>query len=201
MNHKIFILAVMLFSMSICGFAKLEKSVRATVQEEVQHHPKLEIQDLYKFAYQAAMGNEHIMVDTAMVRSYLIEEWRTIDTSSLQPLADYLSNDSSIVRINLQSYKQRGGNIEKLVAAMIQTAKSIQPSVPLLKIYLSQIIALADDAIIPFTVEDVRHHFQEMEAKNFPAVHHSKRYEEFYHPAYRVVAGILVKELAQGSFQ
>jgi hypothetical protein len=141
------------------------------------------------------MGNEHIMADTAMVRSYLQEEWNTIDTSSLQPPAEHLSNDSSLVRINLRPYKQRGGNIEKLVAAMIQTAKSIQPSVPLLKIYLSQIIALADDAIIPFKVEDVRHYFQEMEAKDFPAVHHSKRYEEFYQPAYRVIAGSLVKEL------
>jgi hypothetical protein len=195
MTHKIFILAVTLFSMSIGGFAKLEKSVRRTVQEEVQRHPKLEIQDLYKFAYQAAMGNEHIMADTAMVRSYLQEEWNAIDTSSLQPLIEYLSNDSSIVRINLRPYKQRGGNIEKLVAAMIQTAKFIQPSVPLLKNYLSQIIALVDDAIIPFKTEDVQHYFQEMEKKNFPAVHHSKRYEEFYHPAYRVIAGSLVKEL------
>jgi hypothetical protein len=195
MNHKIFILALILFSVNVHGFAKLEKSVRAAVQEEVQRHPKLEIQDLYKFAYQAAMGNEHIMADTAMVRSYLQEEWNTTDTSSMQPLAEYLSSDSSIVRINLRPYKQRGGNIEKLVAAMIQTAKEIQPSVPLLKIYLGTIIALADDAIIPFEVKDVKNYFQEMEKKNFPAVHHSKRYEEFYHPAYRVIAGSLVKGL------
>jgi hypothetical protein len=195
MNHKIFILALILFSVNVHGFAKVGKSVRAAAKEEVQRHPKVEIQDLYKFAFQAAMGNEHIMADTAMVRSYLQEEWNTTDTSSMQPLAEYLSSDSSIVRINLRPYKQRGGNIEKLVAAMIQTAKEIQPSVLLLKIYLGTIITLADDAIIPFEVKDVKIYFQEMEKKNFPAVHHSKRYEEFYHPAYRVIAGSLVKGL------
>ncbi len=195
MNRKIFMLVAMLLSISVCGFAQQEKNIQQNVQEEVRQHPKLTMQDLYKFAYQAAMGNEHIMADTAMVRSYLQEEWNGIDTSSQEPRAEYLASDSSIVRINLRPYKQHGGSIEKLIAAMVQTAKEIQPSVPLLKIYLSNIIALATEALIPFKVESVQHYFHEMEENNFPAVHHSAEYEQWYHPSYRVVAGTFVKGL------
>ncbi|HVN49309.1 MAG TPA: hypothetical protein VMU30_10885 [Bacteroidota bacterium] len=195
MQRKSFIFIVMIFAWHVGGYAGQGQSITQNILEETHRHPKLTIQDIYKFAYQAAMGNEHLMTDTVTVRSYLQEEWNEIDSSYNEPLVEYLSSDSSIARINLRPYKQRGGSMEQLVAAMLQTAKSIRPSFSLLKKFLADIVALADQFLIPFKAEEVRNYFQEMEAKHYPAVHHSNEYETLYHPAYRVIAGSLVHEL------
>jgi hypothetical protein len=36
--------------------------------------------------------------------------------------------------------------------------------------------------------EEIEAFFEEMESQDFPAVHHSEIYQQYYHPAYRVVA-------------
>jgi hypothetical protein len=46
----------------------------------------------------------------------------------------------------------------------------------------------------PFIADDVIIFWAEQEAQGFPAVHHSKIYEQLYHPAYRVVARKFLEE-------
>jgi hypothetical protein len=169
------------------GFGIPAKSIRSAVLAEVKKYPKLEIQDLYKLAYEAAMGNEHIMGNTDEARKYLNEELASIDTSSNEALIEYLFSDSTIARINLHAFKARNGNPEKLFDAMTKTAASIQPSTQWLRMFLGEIESLAANEKIPFKLQGVKNYFREMEQKKFPAVHHSKIVEERYHPSYRVV--------------
>jgi hypothetical protein len=187
-NRVLILIPIIVLTFGV-GYGKEMKNIRRAVLDEVKKYPKLEIQDLYKLAYQAAMGNEHIMNDTAAAHKYLEEELASIDSSSSQPLMNYLTSDSSIARVNLRSFKAHKRNPAKLLEAMRKTASSFQPSQELLRSYLNDIETLAFDGKIPFKQNELNDYFQKMKQQNFPAVHHSKTVEENYRPAYRIISG------------
>jgi hypothetical protein len=190
-SHRIFILAIsLLLALCICS-SKEVKNIRNAVLAEVKKYPNLEIQDLYKLAYQAAMGNEHILSDTLAVRKYLEEELASIDTLSEEPLIEYLTSDSSIARVNLRALKALKMNSKKLLKAMVQTAKSVKPSTDLLRQYWKDIESLGEEGNLPFTKEELSSYFNDIEQNKLPSVDHSKAVEGTYHPAYRIVDGTL----------
>ncbi len=180
------------FSLSLCaapGFAKEATNIRSAILTETKKYPGLQMQDLYKLTYQSAMGNEHLMGDTALARKYLLEELASVDSSSNEPYIEYLTTDSSVARINLRSFKAKRGNPESLFQAMLKSASLIKPSVETLRRFWSDVEFLAEEGRIPFKKKDLRAYFQMLEEQNFPAVHHSQPVKDTYHPAYRVVAG------------
>jgi hypothetical protein len=189
MKQQLFLISVIfLCIITNEGFGRPAKNIYSAVLAEAKKYPKLEIRDLYKLAYQAAMGNEHIMNDTAAARIYLDEELASIDSSSREPLIEYLISDSSIIRINLRAFKARQGNSLKLMEAMIQTASNVQPSTDLLQQLWSNIETLAEEQKIPFNKMELDEYFQKMERQNFPAVHHSKVITDIYQPSYRIIS-------------
>jgi hypothetical protein len=188
-SHRFFILAIsLLLALSICS-SKEAKNIRRAVFAEVKKYPDLQIQDLYKLAYQAAMGNDNITNDLVAVKKSLTDELAAVDTLSNEPLIEYLTSDSSIARVNLRAMKKQKKNSDKLFAAMVQTASSVQPSTDLLRQFLDDVEALAEDGRIPFKKDELNSYFSTMENQNFPAVNHSKTVDDEYHPAYRIAAG------------
>jgi len=185
--QRLFITTTGLFLILNMGYGKPANNMRDAVLAEVKKYPKLEIQDLYKLAYQAAMGNEHIMSDTVTVQKYLEDELASVDTLSKEPLIEYLTSDRSIARVNLRALKARKINSDKLLQAMIRTEQSVKPSTDLLRQFWKDIESLAEEGKMPFTKEELGSYFNDMEQKNFPAVPHSKTVEDTYHPAYRIV--------------
>ena len=193
---KYFRLSIIFFLLiNSSALAEGPPSLRALMQDEFEHFPKMQLDDVYKFAFQAAMGNEHSMADTAGMKKYLVEELAAIDTTGSEPLIEYLRPDSAIARVNLRTFKKVKADPCILFAAMIRTAQEFTPSVETLKIFLSDIEKLADDALIPFNVTDVHNYFETMKNRHYPAIHHSAVYEKTYKPGYRVIAGGFVKEL------
>lgn len=173
---------------SMIAPAKPSVNIRNAILAEIKKYPELEIQDLYKLAHQAAMGNEHIMADTIQAMKYLEEELASIDSSSAEPLVEYLRSDSAIARINLRSFKAQLGNPARLFAAMMKSAAKFEKSILLLRVFWGDIEILADEGNIPFKKDDLRKYFQEMEQQKFSPVHHSTIVTEKYHPAYRIVS-------------
>jgi len=190
MKTRLLISAAFLLSMCTApGFAKEATNIRSAILAEMKKYPALQMQDLYKLTYQAAVGNEHLMGDTAMARKYLLEELASVDSSSNEPYIEYLTTDSSVARINLRPFKARNGNPELLFQAMLKTTSLIKPSVETLRRFWSNVEFLAEEGKIPFKKKDLHTYFQTLEGQNFPAVHHSQPVKDTYHPAYRVVAG------------
>jgi len=188
-SHRFFILALsLLLAVCICS-SKEAQNIRRAVFAEVKKYPKLEIQDLYKLAYQAAMGNENIMDDKDAAKKSLDDELAAVDTLANEPLIEYLTSDSSMARVNLRAMKKQKKNSENLLEAIMQTASSVQPSTELLREFLSDLELLAEDGRIPFKKDDLSSYFSTKEKENYPAVRHSKAVDEEYRPAYRVVKG------------
>jgi hypothetical protein len=190
-TYRLFILILgIVFTLSIVQCKEI-LNIRRAVLAEVKKYPKLEIQDLYKLAYQAAMGNEHFINDTAAVRNSLNDELAAVDALSDEPLIEYLTSDNSIARVNLRAFKAQQGNPLKLIEAMIRTSSSVQSSTDLLRQFWSDVEALAEAGRIPFGKEDLDNYFNAMEKENYPAVHHSQAVDSIYHPSYRIVNGKL----------
>ncbi len=164
-------------------------NIRNAVLDEVKKYPELEIQDLYKLAYQAAMGNEHIMADTIRALKYLREELSSVEASGTEPLIELLRSDSAMARVNLRSFKAQKYDAQKLFSAMLKTAIEFKPSLDMLKIFLRDIEKLAEDKKLPFKKSVVSNYFKEMEKNNYPPMHHSKKVQEKYKPSYRIISG------------
>ena len=85
-------------------------NIRRAVLAEVKRYPKLEIQDLYKLAYQAAMGNEHIMNDTADLQKSLNDDLAAVDAISDEPLLG-TSHPTIPLHALIFAYSKRSGEI------------------------------------------------------------------------------------------
>jgi len=164
-------------------------TMKEILQEEIRKHPEMEIQDVYKFIHQAAMGSEHAVKDTTAVREWMKNEIAGLDFKKIENLIDTISPGGKIVRINLRPYLKAGYKTEKLLSAFIKTANEFIGSTIVLENYIQAVLELIKDGRINFQKEEAKNFFNEMKIKKYPAVHHSKKYEEKYSPAYRVVAG------------
>ena len=167
--------------------AKKQSAFEKVMHTQLQRYPAIQIQDLYKLLYQAALGNEHLMTDSAMVHDYLIRELESIQASSVEPLLEEISPDGEVVRLNLRPFKAREGDHRALFQAMMQTTRAFQKSPERLEHNWRDLEQMAKSGAIAFDAATMQSFFREMREKGFPAVHHSAVYEEKYAPAYRVI--------------
>jgi hypothetical protein len=157
------------------------------IQIHLDRYPELEMQDLYKLVFQAAMGSEHAVSDREGARQWLIRELSTLANAPPQPLTEPLSPDGTLVRINLRTFVEEGGRSEDLLEAFVASAAQYLGSKEDLRRYWNQVEAMAESGSLPFDVLEMKEYFAEMESQGLRAVRHSDRYRERYSPAYRVV--------------
>lgn len=167
-----------------------EKISRTSFQEiiktQLQRYPQMQIEDLYKLNYQAAMGNIHLGIDPKVLKNYLLSELEKVDESDEEPLFEQISPDN-LIRLNLRPFKAKGGDPEKLFEAMMQTARTFQPDSQKIIQYWNVIEGMAKKNLIPFKNSELDSFLSKIQEMNFPAIHHSNKYMEAYHPAYRVL--------------
>jgi len=162
-------------------------SIRKIFAKQLQRYPAMQTEDLYKLVFQATMGNEHLMTDSAAVHDYLIHELASIQASAAEPLLEEISPDGEVVRLNLRPFKARQGDHRVLFRAIMQTARAFQKSPQRLEQYWRDLEQMAKSGAIAFDATAMQSFFREMREQGFPAVHHSTVYEEKYAPAYRVL--------------
>ena len=144
------------------------------------------------------MGSEHAVTDETGARDWLIQELTHLENGPNKSLIDPISPDSQIVRVHLRSFASHQFKTELLLQAFIRTARVFSPSIEKLIEYASIAIQLAREEKLPFKESQLHEYFDQMSVAQFPAAHHSKRYEKLYHPVYRVVAReLLPKEFIE----
>jgi hypothetical protein len=162
-------------------------TIAGICQQHLRNYPCLEISDLYKLCYQAAMGNAHIGVQRADIMAGLNAELSQVEADADQPLSEEISPSGQVVRINLRPFKAKCYDANTLAEAVWLSARYFKPSVKLLRSYWQELETAARTAAIPFTYEKLAAYFAENEKEGFPAVHHSDAYMTLYRPAYRVI--------------
>ncbi|MEJ2546050.1 MAG: hypothetical protein P8Y99_18460 [Calditrichaceae bacterium] len=122
-----------------------------------------------------------------MAYTKLIEELENINKFNAIPLQEDIDPADQLIRINLNPYKQRDGNIDELFDTFFRTSQIFCSNVENVKNYFEQAIHAAKNNSIPFDPDELRTFFKLKKSQNFPAVHHSDIYRKSYQPAYRIV--------------
>ena len=189
MNYVKFIaILILLFSIIMCSDLEEKHSFQTIIKNQLKKYPEMQVQDLYKLAFQAAMGSAHFALDSVKAYNYLEYELQKVNADSTETLIEEIAPQGKVVRINLRPFKALSGDKEKLSNAFMQTAHKFKSSTKNLETYCQALIDLAEKKQIQFTVDELDSFFADMRKKSFPAVHHSEKYREKYNPAYRVIA-------------
>ena len=157
------------------------------VLEHIKQFPEMQVQDLYKLVFQAAMGSEHAVADPLQVHENLVAE---IDGSIPQtgiPMTLPLSSAHPLIRINLHPFRSAGGSLTDLAHAFVRTALIFQPSQDRLAQYWSCVVSMATSGKLPFIRRQLEHYGDQRRTEGYPVVHHSPQFRNIYRPAYRVV--------------
>jgi hypothetical protein len=164
-----------------------ETTFHQILARQVSRYPRLEIQDLYKLTYQAAMGAEHAVPDVAAAQDWLERELSQLGAGPQEPVVDTISPDGHMARLHLRPYVAAGGDPSALLTAFVRTANEHRGTREQLRRYWSYAVHLAVAGELLFNQTDLLIFLADVEAKGFPIVHHSAEYRATYKPAYRVI--------------
>jgi hypothetical protein len=169
------------------------KFISTLLSSHLHRYPQMQLEDIYKLLYQAAMGPEHAVRDAGSVRERLIAETQSLAGGSEDAAVDPISPDARLARIHLRPYLAGGGSIDELASAFIRTAEVVAPAPDKLAKFCGCLGGLAAAGGIPFARQAVEPFFEDLKQRGYPAARHSEAYRARYPPAYRVVAVDLLK--------
>lgn len=157
------------------------------ILSHLEKYPLMKIKDIYKLIFQAAMGPEHFINDKKTAYKKLYAEIDQVDTNFVIPVVEIIDPNNKLVRIHLQSYKAKSGNIDKLFEAFYITAETFESLPENIFNYWNELIVLADQNQIPFSKTELDNFFKKELSQKLVAVSHSDIYKLAYKPAYRLV--------------
>lgn len=158
------------------------------LQAHLARYPGMQLVDIYKLIHQASLGSEHAVRDEEQARRWMEKEIADLGTGPDEPVIDPISPQGDLLRIHLRPFLRWGGDVQSLLQAFVRTANEFQGSLDRLKEHWLAVETMAEKGKLGIALEEVRAFWSAMEARNFPAAHHSPFYQERYRPAYRVVA-------------
>lgn len=164
-----------------------EEGITRLLTDHLARYPRMTVQDVYKLLFQVAMGAEHAVSDVESAGRWLRHEWQGLGEGPDEPLSDPLSLDGSLVRLHLRPYVAAQGDPNTLLDAFVRTAREYHGSVHILQHYWHIANRLATAGLLPYPPAALQEFFTAMQARAFPAVHHSAAYTHAYRPAYRVI--------------
>jgi hypothetical protein len=157
-------------------------SFKSTLLSHLARYPAMQLADVYKLIHQAALGSEHAIRDPESAHNWLTRELAEMGEGPTEPLLDPLSDKAGILRVHLRPYIASDGDPAQLLKAFIRTANEFHGDTQTLENYWHIATSLGH-----FPAAEMEAFIQSMRAQNYPAVHHSSKYESLYRPAYRVV--------------
>ncbi len=86
--------------------------------------------DKLKLIAQAVYGGAHMLEDTAAAWDYLLAEWNSIESLTDEPLAERISPEGDLYRINLRAAKYLGIRPEVLFDAALRSAANVSLDLP-----------------------------------------------------------------------
>lgn len=160
------------------------KKTRKFLITHYQRYPRLQIQDLLKFLHQSSFGCEHMVTDLDAVIERIRKE-SEIGSCEGTHLKDELDGEYS--RIHL-SYLQQGLSVETLGTLFLKSAQNEPKGIHALEEKLCIAKELLCEKELPFSVKAFEEATSEWKRNGYPALHHSDKFREVYHPSYRVIA-------------
>ena len=189
--------------------------MREVLLEHFRKYPEMEISDAVKLLYQSEFGGGHMIADPARSLERIRREWRDMagcsvcgrfsDQAAVTPVSGRLaaaadsraakmvceSIGGGMYRIHLAALDD-GLAAETLNEMFVQTADRKVGTRESFENKLEILVECCKSGALPFDEAQVRAYLKEYRQQGYPAVSHSDRFREQYHPAYRVVADCFV---------
>ena len=185
-----------------CSFSLFGQSIdtiamHSAIERQMATYPESTLQDIYKSFYQEHFGPGHIISDTASARRYLMRELSEMGKTA-SPYFEPTGSQGDYVRVYLSAIADSLITAEQLLDAFVRSANLWQePTVSWMEKWETIVSIIQANKIelegfetdLPLLTEA---------AQNNQAVHHSRRYNEAYHPHYRIVErGLFERALEQ----
>ena len=184
--RKILLILAIACSLNLFGQSIDTVAMRSAIEMQLVTYPESTLQDIYKSFYQEHFGPGHIISDTASARRYLVRELSEMGKIQ-SPYFETTGSQGDYVRVYLSAVSDSLITAEQLLDAFVRSANLWQePTVSWLEkweaifsiIQANKIELEGFETDLPLLTEA---------AQNNQAVHHSRRYNEAYHPHYRIV--------------
>ena len=183
---KLLLILAIACSFNLFGQSIDTAAVRSAIERQLTSYPESTLQDVYKSFYQEHFGPGHIISDTASARRYLRRELSEMGETSL-PYFEPTGSQGDYIRVYLSAVADSLITAEQLLDAFVRSANSWQePTISWLEKWEAIVSIIQTNKMelegfetdLPWLTEA---------ARNDQAVHHSRRYNEAYHPHYRIV--------------
>lgn len=181
-------MAIVIGNLRIGNLWKSQTEIFHLVISHVNRYPKMQVYDVYKMLYQGALGPAHAIQSASAFESRLFDEMSKVQLDENVPLWENIRPDGAVVRINLAKFKAKTGDPVALSTICLWTASTFESDVEDLHHAWNGFIAMCrENRMRKFALEEVEEFTSFLESNHFPPVHHSRIYQETYHPAYRLV--------------
>ena len=184
--RKLLLILALACSFNLFGQSIDTAAVRSAIARQMATYPESTLQDIYKSFYQEHFGPGHIISDTTSAQRYLIRELSEMGETT-SPFFEPTGSHGDYIRIYLSTLAKGLITTKQLLDVLVKSANSWQePSVSWTEkwgvivsvIQANNMEIEGFEADLPLLNEA---------AQNNQAVHHSRRYNEAYHPHYRIV--------------
>ncbi len=184
--RKLLLVLALACSFSLFGQSIDTVSARSAIEGQLATYPESTLQDIYKSFYQEHFGPGHIISDAASARRYLMRELSEMGETQ-SPYFEPTGSQGDYVRVYLSAVSDSLITAEQLLDAFVRSANLWQePAVSWMEKWEAIISIIQANKIelegfetdLPLLTEA---------ARNNQALHHSRRYNEAYHPHYRIV--------------
>ncbi len=149
----------------------------------------LQIEDAYKWLFQAARGGEHMVLSREVAAGVLEKEWHTLGPALQgEALWEPLSPDDKLGRLNMRPFKDGGGTAGDLVDAFVAGSRAYSPGPEIFLSAWNELGArLKSGPSGQLTHSDWSHLNADLKPKCYPAISHSETYRADRQPAYRIL--------------
>ncbi|MBR3491985.1 MAG: hypothetical protein IKH44_06790 [Bacteroidales bacterium] len=161
-------------------------SIRTAIERQMAAYPKSTLQDIYKSFYQDCFGPGHMITDTASARSYLMRELSEMSEVSAI-YYEPTGSEGRFVRVYLSAIADSLITVEQLLDAFVRSANTDKGADVDWEAEWNCIVGVIAKHGIILNGFDKDVAMLNEASRNHRAVHHSRAYNEAYHPHYRIV--------------
>lgn len=185
---KIICIVVLVFvSMIVFAQKNDNELIRQAIQSQMNTYPQSTLQDIYKNFFQDSFGLEHLMGDSLKMREYIIEETKTCQKTNIY--YEKIGYKNNFYRVSLSVIKDSVVSIDVFMKAFIKSKDSFTPvTLDGWKKQWQSIDSIINSMNLNLdNYENDRKNIFSMLNNGSYAVHHSKQFNKYYHPHYRII--------------
>ena len=192
--RKLLLVLALVCSFSLFGQSIDTIAMRSAIERQLTTYPESTLQDIYKSFYQEHFGPGHMISDTASVRRYLLHELSEMEGTAAPYYYEPTGSQGAYVRVYLSAVANSLITSEQLLDAFIESANSWQKPDAEWSDKWQAIVKVVKENGMEMDSIDTDLPLLNEAARNSQAVHHSRRYNEAYHPHYRIVERRIFEE-------